>query len=88
MADGEARPCIWAHPINDATLQIRFAEVPVHHYHRVYGASQFWNWRRLVRVVGERHIPSIDRYPGPAIAVSVNRPSRSVSVGLSYSCSP
>ncbi|MBL7199417.1 MAG: glycosyltransferase family 2 protein [Anaerolineae bacterium] len=26
-----------------------FAEVPVHHYHRVYGVSQFFNWRRLVR---------------------------------------
>jgi len=26
-----------------------FAEVPVHHYHRVYGVSQFWNWRRLLR---------------------------------------
>ena len=26
-----------------------FAEVPVHHYHRVYGVSQFWNWRRLFR---------------------------------------
>jgi glycosyltransferase involved in cell wall biosynthesis len=26
-----------------------FAEVPVHHYHRVYGVSQFFNWRRLFR---------------------------------------
>jgi glycosyltransferase involved in cell wall biosynthesis len=26
-----------------------FAEVPVHHYHRQYGVSQFFNWRRLVR---------------------------------------
>ncbi len=26
-----------------------FAEVPVHHYHRQYGVSQFWNWRRLFR---------------------------------------
>jgi glycosyltransferase involved in cell wall biosynthesis len=26
-----------------------FAEVPVHHYPRVYGASQFFNWRRLLR---------------------------------------
>lgn len=31
----------------------RFAEVPVHHYHRVYGRSQFWNVRRLVRVTAE-----------------------------------
>jgi glycosyltransferase involved in cell wall biosynthesis len=26
-----------------------FAEVPVHHYHRQYGVSQFFNWRRLFR---------------------------------------
>lgn len=25
-----------------------FAEVPVHHYHRQYGVSQFFNWRRLL----------------------------------------
>lgn len=26
-----------------------FAETPVHHYHRQYGVSQFFNWRRLFR---------------------------------------
>jgi hypothetical protein len=26
-----------------------FAEVPVHHFHRQYGTSQFFNWRRLLR---------------------------------------
>jgi glycosyltransferase involved in cell wall biosynthesis len=26
-----------------------FSEVPIHHYHRAYGRSQFFNWRRLVR---------------------------------------
>jgi hypothetical protein len=26
-----------------------FSEVPVHHYHRAYGRSQFFNWRRLLR---------------------------------------
>jgi len=26
----------------------RFVEVPVHHYHRAYGRSQFFNFRRLV----------------------------------------
>lgn len=26
-----------------------FAEVPVHHFHRAYGQSQFFNWRRLLR---------------------------------------
>jgi glycosyltransferase involved in cell wall biosynthesis len=27
-----------------------FAEVPVHHYHRTYGTSQFFNFRRLRRI--------------------------------------
>ena len=27
----------------------RFAEVPVHHFHRAFGRSQFFNWRRLWR---------------------------------------
>jgi len=27
----------------------RFAEVPVHHFHRAYGQSQFFNFRRLVK---------------------------------------
>jgi hypothetical protein len=27
----------------------RIAEVPVHHYHRAYGKSQFFNFRRLYR---------------------------------------
>jgi glycosyltransferase involved in cell wall biosynthesis len=27
-----------------------FAEAPVHHYHRQYGISQFFNWSRLLRV--------------------------------------
>ena len=28
----------------------RFAEVPVHHFHRSYGKSQFFNFRRLRRI--------------------------------------
>jgi glycosyltransferase involved in cell wall biosynthesis len=28
---------------------LRFVEVPVHHYHRAYGGSQFFNYRRLIR---------------------------------------
>jgi len=28
----------------------RIAEVPVHHYHRAYGKSQFFNFRRVARV--------------------------------------
>jgi len=31
----------------------RFAEVPVHHYHRAYGQSQFFNLPRLLRVMRE-----------------------------------
>jgi glycosyltransferase involved in cell wall biosynthesis len=27
------------------------AEVPVHHYHRAYGRSQFFNWRRILRTL-------------------------------------
>ncbi|MBI2845886.1 MAG: glycosyltransferase family 2 protein [Chloroflexi bacterium] len=34
--------------IQDAGFVI--AEVPVHHYHRAYGRSQFFNFRRLFRV--------------------------------------
>jgi hypothetical protein len=33
--------------ITDAGFRI--AEVPVHHYHRAYGRSQFFNFRRLYR---------------------------------------
>ena len=33
--------------IQDAGFRI--TEVPVHHYHRAYGRSQFFNFRRLVR---------------------------------------
>ncbi|MFN8058827.1 MAG: glycosyltransferase family 2 protein [Vicinamibacterales bacterium] len=33
--------------IQDAGFRI--AEVPVHHYHRAYGRSQFFNFRRIVR---------------------------------------
>jgi glycosyltransferase involved in cell wall biosynthesis len=29
----------------------KFAEVPVHHYHRSYGKSQFFNFRRLSRII-------------------------------------
>ncbi len=32
----------------------RFTEVPVSHYHRQYGHSQFFNWRRLLRTA--RHL--------------------------------
>ncbi|CAN5637978.1 glycosyltransferase family 2 protein [soil metagenome] len=35
--------------IQDAGFRI--AEVPVHHYHRAYGKSQFFNFRRLFKTV-------------------------------------
>jgi len=28
---------------------LRFAECPVHHYHRAYGKSQFFNFKRLFK---------------------------------------
>ena len=37
--------------IQDAGFTI--AEVPVHHYHRVYGRSQFFNFRRLARTIAD-----------------------------------
>jgi len=33
--------------IQDAGFRI--AEVPVHHYHRAYGKSQFFNFRRIFK---------------------------------------
>jgi len=62
--------------IQDAGFRV--AEVPVHHYHRVYGKSQFFNFRRLFKtaidvaalwvslVIRKEHLrqrPS--RIPGP-----------------------
>jgi glycosyltransferase involved in cell wall biosynthesis len=56
----------------------RIVEVPVHHYHRAYGKSQFFNFRRILKtgidvmrlwlalVVGRRHL----RAPGPAGAAA------------------
>ena len=35
--------------IHDAGFRI--VEVPVHHYHRAFGKSQFFNGRRLVKTV-------------------------------------
>jgi glycosyltransferase involved in cell wall biosynthesis len=32
---------------------LRFAECPVHHFHRAYGKSQFFNFRRLFKTFGE-----------------------------------
>ena len=60
--------------IQDAGFRI--GEVPVHHYHRAYGRSQFFNFRRLARtavdvarlwfalVIRREH----DRVPGSALS--------------------
>lgn len=67
----------------------RFAEVPVHHYHRVYGQSQFWNIKRLARVVVEiarmwwklvvvkEHLtpPVQSKRPGASVADETARPT-------------
>ena len=37
--------------IQDAGFRI--AEVPVHHYHRAYGRSQFFNVRRIARTIAD-----------------------------------
>ena len=37
--------------IQDAGFRI--AEVPVHHYHRAYGKSQFFNFRRIARTAAD-----------------------------------
>ncbi|MCQ3979343.1 MAG: glycosyltransferase family 2 protein [Anaerolineae bacterium] len=53
------------------------AETPVHHYHRAYGKSQFFNFRRLFRValdlarlwfrlvVRREHLPAQEVIPSP-----------------------
>ena len=56
--------------IQDAGFRI--AEVPVHHYHRSYGRSQFFNFRRLFRTavdVARLWIELVvTRRPSPAVA--------------------
>jgi hypothetical protein len=69
--------------IQDAGFRI--AEVPVHHYHRAYGRSQFFNFRRLFKtgvdvlrlwyalVIRREHIARTADAPAAA-AVSHARP--------------
>lgn len=61
----------------------RFAEVPVHHYHRTYGKSQFFNFKRLSRVIPHlavlwwklvlwrEHLPRIEARRRAALASSL-----------------
>lgn len=64
--------------IEDAGFRI--AEVPVHHYHRVYGKSQFFNFRRLwrtgvqlIRLWREIRLPQL-LGRAPARAAGARRP--------------
>jgi glycosyltransferase involved in cell wall biosynthesis len=59
--------------ITDAGFRI--AEVPVHHYHRTYGRSQFFNFRRLFRTAIDVaqlwvQLVIVARHRRPAMAVS------------------
>ena len=45
---GEGRPLGLA-LLDVSTGTLRIAEVPVHHFHRAFGRSQFFNFRRLAR---------------------------------------
>ncbi len=72
--------------IQDAGFRI--AEVPVHHYHRAYGKSQFFNFRRLYRtavdvmklwvsLVVRREHESRETTPLPAAPVAPGTKDRS-----------
>jgi hypothetical protein len=68
--------------IQDAGFRI--AEVPVHHYHRAYGRSQFFNFRRLFKtgvdvlklwyalVIRREHLTQSVAAPAPAPAAAVS----------------
>ena len=58
----------------------RFVEVPVHHYHRAYGQSQFFNFRRLVRTAVQLtglwwHLVIIPRRGGPRPTMPAAQPA-------------
>ena len=72
--------------IQDAGFRI--AEVPVHHYHRAYGKSQFFNFRRLYRtgldvmklwvaLVIRREHESRERAPLPVAPIAPEAKDRS-----------
>jgi glycosyltransferase involved in cell wall biosynthesis len=70
--------------IQDAGFRI--AEVPVHHYHRAHGRSQFFNFRRLVKtaidvarlwltlVVRREHRRAASATAAPTAAAAARRP--------------
>jgi glycosyltransferase involved in cell wall biosynthesis len=69
--------------IEDAGFRI--AEVPIHHYHRAYGTSQFFNFRRIGRtaidvmnlwlelVVFKRHTPAPPQVSGAPVVSATSR---------------
>ena len=62
--------------IQDAGFRI--VEVPVHHYHRAYGKSQFFNFRRLVQ----------DRRRRAAAVVRAGHPPRAPARRADRRCRP
>ena len=58
----------------------RFVEVPVHHFHRAYGQSQFFNFRRLVRTAVQLtglwwRLVILPRRGGPRPAMPATQPA-------------
>ena len=61
--------------IQDAGFRI--VEVPVHHYHRAFGKSQFFNFRRIFRTGVDVHAPLVRaRRPRASIGARRCRPHR------------
>ena len=65
--------------IQDAGFRI--VEVPVHHYHRAFGKSQFFNFRRIVKTgVDVLRLLGRARDPARASARATPRPRRPVGI--------
>ena len=64
--------------IQDAGFRI--VEVPVHHYHRAFGKSQFFNFRRIVRT-GVDVLPPLvrARRSGASTGAPASRPLASAA---------
>jgi len=79
--------------IQDAGFRI--AEVPVHHYHRAYGKSQFFNFRRLARTAldvmrlwVELVVRRVHRREGAASRFSATADASADRLGQSYGGPP
>ena len=75
--------------IQDAGFRI--VEVPVHHYHRAFGRSQFFNFRRLFRT-GRRRAAALVRArrppPAPARRADPARQTDADSANRAYPSAP